>query len=714
MIIQGLFDKISYIKPDNTAVYQIKSYSDDGFFVCEGEIPVLQPGTPVIARGDLKNGTFYSESIEIDGSVKEIMVDYLSSPLFEGIGKTLAGRIIDALNGQDLFEYIRKNDTLPEVGGLSVKRRDIILNAVKKTEYLRQFAVLCASYGIDYSTSVKIHLKYGEQAEKILKSEPYRLVRDRLLDFAAADTVASENEIPWDDKYRINALIFEVMYYFCNSGNTFVYLDELAKGVSYQSAKSAYECIVPPLLTLHRVNKLVIAEKLIWVENERTKIYLKTLYEAERRAAYETRRLCTAKKSETNLDIDIITEIEEEIGVAYEENQKQAFGVLYEPGVKIITGGPGTGKTTLIRGILQYIKKLGKTYALCAPTGRAAQRMTEVTGVNAVTIHKLLDIRPFGDNEYSCRGKEDPITADYIIVDEVSMVGIELYAKLVNAIKSGSTLLLVGDVDQLASVPPGNVLRDLINAGLETYSLEIVFRQNELSTIVKNAVTINHGVPELEEKDDFLMFRFRGSDYEAITSVAIKYFMQYYKKDDPFSATILIPLKKGDAGVHKVNTEVRGILNPDAPAGLTVGDQIIFLENNYEEQYYNGDIGLIEDMTASSFTVKMADKTLELPKECLKDATLSYALTIHKSQGSEYENVVIILPKTGMLAKNLLYTAVTRAKKRVILLYEEECLAKCITTDRTGKRNSCLAGLLNATYEQYCSKKQLYLFKRRC
>ncbi len=371
--------------------------------------------------------------------------------------------------------------------------------------------------------------------------------------------------------------------------------------------------------------------------------------------------------------------------------QRQAFGILYSPGVKILTGGPGTGKTTVIKGLISYITRMGKKCVLCAPTGRAAQRMSEVCERESSTIHKLLDIRPYGKNEYRCRGKENQICEEYIIVDEVSMVGVELFAQLLNAARNGSSVILVGDIDQLPSVTPGNVLRDLITAGIETYRLDTVFRQKELSTISLNGAKINKGQIDLQTNGEFKIFRFQEGELTQMAKRAAEELQADFRPSEMFHVQLLGPVKKGDSGVFALNNVSQKLLNPSELEGIQKNDRIIFLENNYEEEYFNGDIATVISVSSEEIKVRMFDEVRTLPRSCMKDIALAYAVTIHKSQGSEYDDIIIVLPKCGMLARNLLYTAVTRAKKQVTILSEEDALERCIRTDRTGKRHSALA-----------------------
>ncbi len=691
MQIQGTYSKTLYTDDNGIGTF-IVNLADGGYYQCVGESPLCYPGTPLTLNGSLsKDGTFYIEEAKMQSIDTKILAEFLSSGIFEGIGPTLALKIVEALNGEDLFEYIKKNGSLPHVKGLSETRASLVIEKLAGTENMRDFISFCILHGLTFTQAHRIYLRFGELSEQTVRTVPFKLIKDNLLTYEQADHFAYENGLSHEDPDRVHALIFHSMFSAYNMGHVYVTLKGLSDCIRSLETKSPYQKNVSGCVILLTLYDIVAKNQLIWEEKDgMTRIYLKSTYEAEKTAAREIKRLNTHENTVSLFKADILDKIEEEFNFRYDPMQRQAFGVFHTPGIKIVTGGPGTGKTTIIKGMIRFIESIGKSYVLCAPTGRAAQRMTEVCGHNASTIHKLLDIRPYGKDEYICRGKENPITADFVIVDEMSMVGIELFAKLVNAIKTGATLILVGDIDQLASVTPGKVLKDLIDAGIETYALNVVFRQKGLSSIVKNAAIINRKSKFLIEDDNFIIRRYDKDSLSEMAEDAVKLFKESYDENDLFKCEIIAPIKKGDAGVFHLNSLAQKAVNPGLGSGIKKGDRVIFTVNNYEENYFNGDIGIIENIDKDSFSVRLSDKTLTLPHSCLQDVSLAYGITSHRSQGSEYNEVIIVLPKCGLLAKNLIYTSVTRSRNKVYIFSEEDALETSIFRDWTLKRNSAL------------------------
>ena len=698
MQISGTYFKTLYSNKQGIGVFLVHSENGSAYYQCHGKDPACYPGTPLTIYGQMVDGVFMADSVEIGTTGSSILIDYLSGGLFDGVGRVLAERIVEAIPGKDLFRYVKEHGKLPVVKGLSPERSTSIVDIILGSGKMQEFIRLCAEYGLDYATSIAIYARFEEDAKNVLEKKPYKLLREKLIDFAQADNLAKQNGIEEYGSERIEALIYQALYRSSQSGNTYIRITDICKGIDRICLEGSFSGHIPPLLILIQIHRLSSEHKLVLEESAKeTRLYLNSLYEAEKKAAEEIMRLNRVTESvEVPLDADLVYQIEDEFGVSYDEHQRQAFGLLYTPGIKIITGGPGTGKTTVIKGLIRYMELTGKSFTLCAPTGRAAQRMAEVCGHDASTIHKLLEIRPYGRNEYRCRGKENPIRRDYVIVDEVSMVGVELFAQLLNAVCDGSTVILVGDDNQLASVTPGNVLKDLIQAGIETYRLKVVFRQKQLSSIAINAERIKNGNTHLLTGEDFRIAIYKEGELEKITKAATSLLSSNYDPDDMFNVQLLVPVKKGDAGSYALNWAAQQRLNPGDSDGIRKGDRVIFLENNYEQDYFNGDMATVVGIQGEEITLKMLDGIKTIPRSNMKDLAPAYAVTIHKSQGSEYENVIIVLPKCSMLARNLLYTAVTRAKRHVIILAEGDALERCIRMDKSGYRQSAL-------YEKICA-----------
>ena len=386
----------------------------------------------------------------------------------------------------------------------------------------------------------------------------------------------------------------------------------------------------------------------------------------------------------------------------YSDEQRRSFQSICTPGIKIITGGPGVGKTTTINGLItSYMELLpDKKIALAAPTGRAAQRMWDITMIEARTIHKLLDFKPFsaGDDESGAtKDKENPIDADLIVVDEMSMVDTELFYLLLQAIKTGTIVLLIGDKDQLQSVSPGNILHDLLKSNIfEVYQLTKVYRQKGDNTIIDNAYKILNGQMDFIKNDKFEI-KHTETEKEAMDCIIDK-FNEWYAKEDLKKIQILTPIKGGECGTTQINTVIAKIIRRESFEGTpvyyfgknsyTVGDKVIFHKNNYDKDYYNGDIGYVTNIIKNGIEVEVGEELKKVTGDALKDVTLAYSITMHKSQGSEFDDIIIMLPDTykNMLNRNLLFTAVTRAKRRVFIVYINSALSDSVHTIVVDKR----------------------------
>lgn len=435
---------------------------------------------------------------------------------------------------------------------------------------------------------------------------------------------------------------------------------------------------------------------------------------AEKRIAKNIRRLASASCENQSFSPDLILYAARACKMNYGEQQRSAFPmVLRKKGVKILTGGPGTGKTTTILGILLAYKRMHPkdTIRLCAPTGRAAQRMAESTHMEAVTVHRLLDLKPYGDTTV-CKDSSDPIDADLIVVDEMSMINIEVFDLLLEAIKTGTTLVLVGDINQLESVGAGAVLHDLLEAPeslIPRTMLTDVFRQKGDSSIISNAIRINAGITTLDERPDFQVIHTKSAEesLEQVKSLMKK----LYNPEEPFSTQILCPARKGISGVENMNIALQALLNPQTK-GITYGsikyrlnDKVMFYKNNYsissyegEIGLYNGDIGKIVKVSESGLTVNVRNSHYEITRDLMDNLGLSYAMTIHKSQGSEFSCIIVVMPAepTNMLVRNLFYTAVTRAKKKVYVIDESYAMETSIRIAKAGKRLTNLAEYLKS------------------
>lgn len=443
-------------------IFTIKEDNSQRFINCSGYIPALISGEMLNVEGNYeKDGSFSVNSyalIDHNTSARELLL----SGIFKGIGDITADAVIEALNGEDIYDYIETHNHLPKTKGITEEKEEEILKILKNSKALSDFVKESEFYGISYKDSMNIYSKYGKISSNILKNKPFKLSLEGFINIYIADKIGMLNGLNWLSDERVDAFIVQALKNAEMYGNTFVGLEQLPRFVSYLCERSAIPEYIPNLVIVNRLNILIQKRLLILRNiNGQKRVYLKEMLELEEMAARELKRLEKTKKK-IDIDQSTVQSIEKDMGFNFSESQKAVFEGLQDESLLIITGGPGTGKTSTLKLIISYLKKKNHSFVLCAPTGRAAQRLSEVTKESASTIHKLLEIKPYG-NDFICKGKEDPIDADFIIVDEMSMVGIEIFAKLLNAVRSGSTIILVGDPDQLQSVQPGNVLQDMLD-----------------------------------------------------------------------------------------------------------------------------------------------------------------------------------------------------------------------------------------------------------
>ena len=679
-----------------------------GTITCTGYCVPFTNGMPIYATGTYKkdrtSGVFTCESIKEDYQTRKTMISFLKYA-FNGIGEKTAETIVDKhgtnlsnlLNNPNAASYLSES-----VKGINKDRAEKIIRTLRNTSAQRQVFEFIAPFGGTYHDSCKIYEEYGAESIKKMKANPYCITQVGV-SFTLADNIAKKMNKGAADQERIDALIDMIDEIF-ESGDTYIYQEEIYNYMNkfLTSSQSAFQRKLP--LTLLQTGLTRSKKYFLDTTSTPARIYPRKLYQAEKNIVREIKRL---EKTAQVLDFtpDIVQKVEEMCGINYAPPQQNSFHALEKTGVKIITGGPGTGKTTTIRGILTAYQMMypDNVIKLCAPTGRAAQRMSESTDMEAVTIHRLLDFRPYGNNVI-CKDDKNPIEADLIVVDEMSMTDTLLMASLLRAVKDGTLLLLVGDIYQLPSVGPGDVLHDLIFCKkLPVFRLTKVYRQAGDSPIVTNANLINEGRTDLITCEDFEIITVKND--EECKEKILELTKKYYDKDDPFKMQILSPSKKYEAGTRNINEEIQKIVNPKTE-GFTfgsitykVGDKIILLNNNYECGYYNGDVGEVTEITSNGVFVDILGTTLRLKRGMMEDLNLAYDVTVHKSQGSEYPIAICALPENpgNMLARNLLYTAVTRAKKKVIIVATEGSLTKAVKNNKTGKRKTSLMELMAET-----------------
>ena len=726
--IRGYIDHIVYQNKENGyAVLDFVVGEEE--ITCVGLFKNVEAGEMLEIQGNFVEHPVYGRQMKAE-NFRVVPPDdvismerYLSSGAIKGIGEALAKRIVKKF-GEDTFRIIEQEpERLAEIKGISERKaREIAVQMMEKKD-MREAFVYLQQYGISNTLAVKIYHQYGMNLYSIMKENPYRLAEDITgIGFRLADEIASKIGIHTDSDYRIRSGILYTLLQASAEGHTYLPADVLL-GRTAMILGLEPEVIEPQLGNLAMDKKLVIKSK-----EDRRCVYASAYYYAELQCARMLHDLnvsvenelmpCEERKIEK-----LFAVMQEEQGLELDELQKKAVLTSFQNGLMILSGGPGTGKTTTINTIIRYFEKEGMDILLAAPTGRAAKRMTETTGFEAKTIHRLLEISGSLEDGKSAgfeRNEENPLEADVIIVDEMSMVDIHLLKALLSAISVGTRLIMVGDMNQLPSVGPGQVLQDLIESHcFPVVVLETIFRQAGESDIVVNAHKINRGErPEFsnKSKDFFLLER---NDVNVIYKHMIQLVKEKlppYVEAQPYDIQILTPMRKGALGVEMLNGILQKYLNPEMPGKkehlsgerlFREGDKVMQIKNNYQITWeilsrygipidkgmgiFNGDMGVIKEINdvAQTLTVEYDEHRLvEYPFVQLDEIELAYAITIHKSQGSEYPAVILPLlsgPRM-LLNRNLLYTAVTRARRCVTILGSRETVCDMIDNEKENRR----------------------------
>lgn len=630
---------------------------------------------------------------------------FLASGAINGIGPAMAKKIV-AEFGEKTLEIIAKSpNELLKVPGIGKKTAEKISTSYLEQSELTEIMVWLENHGISNTYAGKIFAKYGSFAIDIMEKDIYRLFQDiEGIGFLTADKLAFNLGIQRDDKRRIISGIDYALMQLCNNGHCCIpemaLVDKTAKILQVNNQ------IIFTILK-ERIDNGSLNTEVVGGE---TLIYPPYLYYAEKKVATRLLQLqqATEPLSEDNLSLFIkVWEKDNQIQLA--QKQKEAIKACLHHGVLVLTGGPGTGKTTVIKGILSILKTQGLKIHLAAPTGRAAKRLSETTGQKALTIHRLLEANNLAQDDNLQLGFskdiDDQLDADVIILDEVSMVDIVLMHHFLNAVPDGCRIILVGDTDQLPAVGPGSVLKDIIRSQkIPAIRLDEIFRQAQTSMIIQNAHIINAGrLPDLRKQySDFVFYELNDD-----TSITQK-ILDLCTKDLPHEGfdvlkdvQILSPMHRFLCGVENLNLMLQEQLNPKknqdelkySSQTFRVGDKVMHIRNNYQKNVFNGDIGFIQDINNEKLTVDYFDHIVTYEKNELNELTLAYASSVHKSQGSEYKVVIIPLSTSHyiMLQRNLLYTAITRAKQKVIIVGSKKALMTAIQSNRTQKRYTLLA-----------------------
>lgn len=724
-MINGYVDHIIYRNADNgyTVLVMI---CDEEEVTCVGTFSDIAEGENIEAHGSYTDHPTYGrqfavKSFEEKAPKDEMAIErYLGSGAIKGVGIALAARIVRRFKS-DTFRIIEEEpERLAEVKGISERKAMEIADQVNAKRDLRQAMIFLQQYGISTTLAVKIYNTYGQEIYGILKENPYRMADDvEGVGFRTADEIASRVGIRTDSDFRIRSGIQYALLQASNEGHTYLPMPELT-----QRASNLLQ-IEPEYIEKHYMN-LAMDRKIIMRQvDDTTQIYASSFFYMEANTATMLKQL-NASFDVPDIEIEErLRQIEKQTKMDLDEHQVEAVKEAVRNGLLVITGGPGTGKTTTINTIIRYFELEGMDIFLAAPTGRAAKRMSETTGFEARTIHRMLELN--GGMEGNAgfeRNEQNPLETDVIIIDEMSMVDISLMYALLKAIAAGTRLILVGDVNQLPSVGPGSVLKDIIDSNeFHTVKLTKIFRQASTSDIIVNAHKINRGEPvSLDNKsmDFFFLKRYEADKIINVTLQLIKQKLPKFVGASEYDIQVLTPMRKGLLGVDRLNGILQMYLNPadkrkrEKEHGNTIfreGDKVMQTKNNYQLEWeirskyglcidkgtgiFNGDMGIIEEINdfAETMTVSFDEgRMVEYPYKLLDELELAYAVTIHKSQGSEYPAVVIpLLSGPRMLMnRNLLYTAVTRAKKCVTIVGNDTTFNQMIENNSQLKRYSGL------------------------
>lgn len=743
-VVKGYIDHYIYKNAENG--YGVVSLVVDGEeLVCTGIFKDADVGDTLEIEGDIVNHPVYGEQLKV-ANFKIIMPDdavsmqrYLGSGAIKGVGEALAARIVKKF-GAETFRIIEDEpERLAEIKGISEKKAiDIAMQMAEKRE-MRDAMMFLSQYGISNTMAVKIFNTYGSRLYGIIQENPYQLADDISgIGFRTADEIAGKIGIRVDSEYRIRSGILFTLLQASLDGNTYLPIDELVPK-TLALLETGPEALIDSESVRTQIANLTMDKKLV-VKND-TNIFAASFYYEEQGCAVMLSDLNLTEKTEPaeeKVYLDRILEIEKRKGIELDALQRDAVLKSISNGVVIITGGPGTGKTTTINTIIEYYASQGMDIMLAAPTGRAAKRMTETTGYEARTIHRLLEVSGQMDDEKGSgahfeRNRDNPLEADAIIIDEMSMVDTHLFYALLKALVPGVHLILVGDSSQLPSVGAGQVLSDLISSQkFPTIYLKKIFRQAEESDIVMNAHRIHNGEkPVIDNKSKDFFFLERND-----SNVIYKHMVQLirdklpaYVDAGPYDIQVLTPMKKGPLGAQQLNLVLQEYLNPPDPSKkehtygdmtLREGDKVMQIRNNYQAEWevvgkynvpidsgmgiFNGDMGIVKEINEYSqdLVVEFDEhRRVRYPFSELDELELSYAITIHKSQGSEYP--AVILPLLGgprmLLNRNLLYTAVTRAKSTVCILGSSQTLMTMVDNEEQLRRYTGLSDRIKEVFD---------------
>ena len=709
--LAGLIERVTFHSEETGfAVLRVKVKGRRELATVVGSLATVSAGEWITAQGrwvrDSEHGLQLNATFLecTPPTSREGIEKYLGSGMIKGIGPVYAKKMVEKF-GEEVLTVIEKSSAqLEEISGIGPERRRRIKEAWKEQRAIREIMVFLHSNGVSTSRAVRIFKTYGEQAIETVRANPYALAKDISgIGFKTADQIAEKIGIPKDSIIRARAGISHCLLEATNSGHC-----ALPKEMLLDAAKGLLlvdEALIGEALDRLLVNRELVEEQI----GEHALVFLPALRATEIGIAAKIHAMCSMPSTHPAIDIGKAIEwCEKKTGTELAASQKEAIKKACESRVLIITGGPGVGKTTLINSLLLIFRAKKIKCLLCAPTGRAAKRLGDATGLEAKTIHRLLEFQPSSGG--FTRNEERPLQCDLLVVDETSMVDVQLMHKLLKAVPANAHLILVGDVDQLPSVGPGMVLANLIESGVvPIVRLTEIFRQAAKSHIITNAHRINEGrMPEFGDKTQESDFYFvEREEPEAIQSTLIRLIKERIPAKWGFNpigdVQVLCPMNRGSLGAREMNLQLQNALNPQRPDEprverfgwqFRIRDKVIQTENNYDKEVFNGDIGRIKAINPDEREVAIQFESREVIYDFgeLDEVSLAYAISIHKSQGSEFPVVIVpvAMQHYMLLQRNLIYTAITRGKKMVVLIGQKKALGLAVRNNRTGERFSGL------------------------
>jgi exodeoxyribonuclease V alpha subunit len=702
--LRCVVERITYTNEENGyAVLRVRVKGYDDLVTVVGNMGAVNAGAVLSLKGEWKMDGKYGRQFAVREYEETLpatvygIEKYLGSGLIKGVGPKFAGRIVKTFGADTLTVIEETPDKLIDVPGIGRKRVGMIKKAWQDQKEIKNIMLFLQDHGVGTAFAFKIFKAFGEGSIPIVKENPYKLTDIWGIGFKTADTVAVKMGFDKESFYRCRSGLLYVLNECSNDGHCFMPREELTR-------KAAEMLEIEDSKLLMTIDHMTTEKDLILEAPD--SLYLPPLYYSESGTAKRVRALLDGQSALSGAD-RIIGRVEKSSGIQYDEVQKDAIRTAAASKVMILTGGPGTGKTTTVKGIIAVFREAGMEILLAAPTGRAAKRLSETTGMEAKTIHRLLEAKP---PEGYQRNEENKLEGDVLIIDESSMIDIVLMYSLLRAVPDSMTVIFVGDVDQLPSVGAGNVLRDMISSGaVPVVKLTRIFRQAMGSHIVMNAHRINKGqFPNLKtgkESDFFFVEQPDNAEVpQTVVELCTKRLPGFFKVN-PTDIQVLCPMQRGESGARNLNVLLQNAVNRSASmltrggVEYRLGSKVMQIRNNYDKECWNGDIGIIADVDEENRSLSVSfdgDAPISYDVTELDELVLAYATTIHKAQGSEYDVVVIPLTMQHymMLQRNLLYTGITRAKRAVVLAGTAKAIGMAVRNDSVTKRNTGLAARL--------------------